>query len=185
MTNPISPWPALILLALILPGCCQDRSPSSPQDLPLSGITLPPLTYAPVSTFEQSCARCHGPQGSFFGKGFAQEDDADLKQTVQDMMEGPSFLTPSPADVQAMTAYLQAMANQQPFLCVTTWDPNSDRLQGEATPGTVVIPVGAEDQHVTANAQGQWTLSGLPARWQGKLQAHWQGKSTTLSLNSQ
>ncbi len=150
----------------LLAGCNED---------PIGTLSVVPtpmvasLTYPPVSTFEESCARCHGPQGSFFGEGFGHGSEEELRQSVKDMMEGPSFLTPSEADVNAMTDYMQALDQQQPYLVVTAWDPNTMTLQGEATPQASIIVEGHPDHQAQADANGTWVLQDLPQDWSGTL----------------
>ena len=75
-------WLGLGCLGLfLLPGCKNEQATMSGSKSGLK-ITVTDLTYPPVSTFEESCSRCHGPQGSFFGKDFARVSDPNLTQVV-------------------------------------------------------------------------------------------------------
>ncbi len=46
------------------------------------------LPLPPVSTFEEACARCHGPQGSFYGAEFAKLSDEELVQVTRGKNSG-------------------------------------------------------------------------------------------------
>ncbi len=180
----------IVFLVLGLLSGCREPSARESQDrtretVPV--IDLHPLAYPPISTFEQSCARCHGPQGSFYGEGFAEPDEAELTDVVREMMEGPAFLTPSDADVNAMVAYHRALAADEPFVCVTVYEPataaTSGRLEGEATPGAEVslmaAPAAARTQ---AGSQGQWELTELREGATPVLGTRQEGKKTILNL---
>jgi hypothetical protein len=85
----------------------------------------------PVQSFENHCASCHGPQGSFYGEGFGSKTHADLKHMVEEMMHGPAFLTPEEYEVEAMTAYHHALDAGEPFICITHFDSTKQTLSGE------------------------------------------------------
>ncbi len=129
--------------------------------LKLVHITPPAgeVKYPPVSTFESSCARCHGPQGSFYGASFGKLPEAKLKKFVHDMMKGPAGLHPDPADIAAMTAYNQALASEKPFVFTAKPDTLNGVVQfsGEVIPGTSLMMIsGSDTLHVDVNDQGMW-----------------------------
>ncbi len=98
------------------------------------------VKYPPVSTFESSCARCHGPQGSFYGNTFGQLPDQELEKLISEMMNGPGGLNPNQADIAAMTAYNKALAQHKPFIFITSADTATDSINysGESIPGTIL-----------------------------------------------
>lgn len=87
----------------------------------------PPLQFPPVATFDEQCARCHGPEGSFYGEAFAHTVEHDLRDMIEQMMRGPAFLDPNETDIAAMAAYHRALAEGEPFVIVT------DRERAEKT----------------------------------------------------
>ncbi len=104
--------------------------------------TLVNVTLPPVATFADKCARCHGPEGAFYGKEFSHLTPAKLTIKVDEMMRGPGFLKPTDADIAAMTAYHWSLRLKEPFVVVlngasaTASDPDSLKL--EASPNTAV-----------------------------------------------
>lgn len=185
---------SILLLPMLLRGCwqsqAQDTNPVQPSEAPISAresIEPVMLSLPPVSTFEASCANCHGPQGSFFGDEFGELPDAQLHDAVQDMMEGPAFLKPSDADLRAMVAYHRALAAKEPFLCVTTLHLSGEGrptgLEGEAAPGATVSLAGAGVAPATAGETGTWQLRGIPSSASLILVAEKDGKTTRLDLH--
>jgi len=76
------------------------------------------LSSSPINTFKESCSRCHGNEGSAYGKGFAEMSDDSLKEIVFMMMKGPAQLTPGQADIEAMTGYNKSFRTLKPFAIV-------------------------------------------------------------------
>ncbi|MFP4581521.1 MAG: c-type cytochrome [Candidatus Sumerlaeia bacterium] len=156
---------ALLLGVIILIGCI---SYSSEMDIKADvTMQLPPQQYrplklSPVTTFEDACARCHGPQGSFYGEEFAKLEKEELRPTVKEMMEGPAFLKPTKAEVDAMTAYHRALEKKEPFICVTTKAEQEDGgllLQGECNPGAEIFAMAADSeqkQDIDLSKKGKW-----------------------------
>lgn len=115
--------------------------------------------YAPVSTFESSCARCHGPQGSFYGASFGKLPDAKLKKFVKDMMKGPAGLDPTQADIDAMTAYQQAIAAKVPFIFISAIDTLKTGVQfsGECMPeNRLLLITGKDSLEIQIDQEGKW-----------------------------
>ncbi len=183
----------IVLLWLLLCGCHESQTaqvPASGSEVKIAEvppIELVDLSLPPVSTFEASCANCHGPQGSFFGDEFAHLPDAQLGTAVKDMMEGPAFLRPSDADLLAMVAYHRALAAKEPFICVTAFHPPAKEqpgwLEGQATPGAEVSMKGSEVASVVASETGTWQLRGIGSSLPLILTARKGGKITTLDLH--
>jgi len=117
------------------------------------------VQYPPVSTFESGCARCHGPQGSFYGASFGKLPDAKLKKFVKDMMKGPAGLKPTPSDIDAMTAYNQAIAAQKPFVFIADIDTLKTGVQfsGECMPGNRLLMIAGKDSlKIQVDQEGKW-----------------------------
>ena len=73
------------------------------------------FSKSPIKTFKESCSRCHGNEGSAYGKNFAVMNDDSLKEIISMMMYGPAQLTPSQEDIEAMVAYNKAISSKKPF----------------------------------------------------------------------
>lgn len=133
----------------------------------------PALQYPPVATFDQHCARCHGPEGSFYGQAFAQTVEHDLTEMVGQMMRGPAFLEPNSTDIAAMAAYQRALAAEEPFVIVT--DPQKalatdlSEIPVEASPGAqVTIERTNGTAQITASRDGRSTTIHFPdEQWSG------------------
>jgi hypothetical protein len=97
-------------------------------DSPKPGLPkVPPLKY-----FDDRCARCHGPQGSFygndFGKGLSEEA---LKKVVYDMCRNQGEMKLEGFDLEAQVAYHRSMIAKELFLVVTKIE--NGVLSGEVT----------------------------------------------------
>lgn len=134
----------------------------------LLGVALWPLgtlwaqsesqRFAPLAYFEDNCARCHGPNGSFYGAEFGKglKDDAALKQVVREMCEGPGNAPLDDAKLEILTEFHRALRDDKPFLCVV-WQGEAE-LKGEASPdATVSLENGAKS--IAAERKGnQWSV---------------------------
>lgn len=108
---------------------------------PTSAPATQPVEIKPVFAamvyFDFNCARCHGPQGSFYGKEFGQHlSDATLTKVVRDMAEGPGNAPLNAEDLKVEVAYHRALAGAEPFVSITAVE--SDTLRGEVSPGSSV-----------------------------------------------
>lgn len=93
--------------------------------------------FAAMDYFDMNCARCHGPQGSFYGKQFGQHlTDAVLTKFVKDMAEGPGNAPLQEDDLKVEVAYHRALVAGEPFVSVTGNDNGT--LSGEVSPGSSV-----------------------------------------------
>lgn len=91
-----------------------------------------PPTIAPISYFEDRCARCHGPHGSFYGDDFGKKlPEPALRKVVSDMcrVQGDSPL--KGVDLDAEVAYHRALIAGDPFIVVI--HAKDGRLSGEVT----------------------------------------------------
>lgn len=185
-------WVSILLLPMFLRGCWPPSGDANPTrqseetEVQRELIKTVMLSLPPVSTFEASCANCHGPQGSFFGEEFGELPDEQLHDAVEEMMEGPAFLNPTDADLRAMVAYHRALAAKEPFLCVTSLRLSSDgvptRIEGEATPGSTVSLAGTSAA-TTAGETGTWQLRDISGSASLILTAQKDGNGTRLDLH--
>jgi len=151
-------------------GCGQNKTKDDGQAIEVekaSNIEIVELKLGPVSTFERTCARCHGPQGAFYGDEFAKLNDGELHNKIRQMMVGPSFLKPKSHEVDAMTAYHRALTSKEPFLCVTSYVPNEQTntasFFGETTPGSKIeFRSKNKEFSISPDEQGAWFISEAP-----------------------
>jgi mono/diheme cytochrome c family protein len=161
----------MMILLLIWSGCASP-SPEHPEPTESGagerdrGVAWPQvhgeLTLPPVQTFADACARCHGPEGSFYGEAFASLDGQELEEIIHEMMVGPAYLSPSAADVAAMTAYHRALAADEPFVAIVDPPaPNvlrqkdlSEQIRIDASPGARIQIDRSDDAVVIAAHRG-------------------------------
>lgn len=144
--------PAVLLLLLAALGSCSEepgagapeagpeaeRSPS-----PAQGVAFAPLADSPIAYFEDHCARCHGPHGSFYGEAFARvESDRQMHGVVLEMVQGPANAPIDEPSLFALVAFHRSLRDGTPFGVVTSWDAGA--MAGEMTPGTTVSVVAGE-----------------------------------------
>jgi len=124
------------------------------------------LVAGPVTTFEEACSRCHGPQGAFHGEELASLTDEKLREVVEKMMKGPSQLQPTLEQIEAMAAYQRSLRDRRPFLCVTNgaaFSAGRDiALRGEATPGSAVSLGKGETVLAASSEQFTWSVQNAP-----------------------
>ena len=115
--------------------------------------------FAPLAYFDANCARCHGPNGSFYGANFGKtlKDDAALKQVVKDMCEGPGNAPLDAAKLEVLTDFHRALRDDKPFLVVVS--QSAAGLSGEASPDAqITLESGA--QSVAVEQKGNaWSVN--------------------------
>ena len=126
------------------------------------------LTLPPVKTFAEACARCHGPEGSFYGEGFGGLEGEALHEIVEEMMVGPGALDPTQADVEAMVAYHRALAAGEPFVAVLNPEEavtgGVARVRTDVSPGAEITLRGEDGRlEVRVVRGGRTTRLTLPA----------------------
>ncbi|MGE4196849.1 MAG: hypothetical protein AB7G11_06975 [Phycisphaerales bacterium] len=112
------------------------------------------LTVGPITFFQQSCARCHGPFGSMYDQTLGKAGDATLRADVVRMVEGPAQKRLGTEEIDALVAYHRALADERAFVIVTAVLP--DHLEIEATPG-VVPCVESDGERVPAERVSEWS----------------------------
>lgn len=91
----------------------------------------------PISYFDDHCAKCHGPQGSFYGDDFGKNlKEGALHKVVDDMCRHQGEAPLDGADLEAEVAYHRAMIAKEPFLAITKI--TSMQISGEVTEKSVV-----------------------------------------------
>jgi cytochrome c553 len=86
-----------------------------------SAATMPAPAFAAMDYYDQSCAHCHGPQGSAYGPSIGKDlDDKGLIKVVRDMADGPAQAHLEESDVLAETAFHRALMLGTPYLSVTS-----------------------------------------------------------------
>ncbi|HEX8236235.1 MAG TPA: hypothetical protein VF600_09790 [Abditibacteriaceae bacterium] len=122
--------------------------------------------FAPMSYFENNCARCHGSYGSFYGEGFGKGlSDSKLRQVVHDMAAGPGNAPVTEPQLDALTAYHRSLIDGKPFLIINAAreEENAPRtLQGETTPDSQ-ISVRWQGGSAAATVEGYTWTAKLPA----------------------
>lgn len=117
--------------------------------------------FAPLDYFNDKCARCHGPYGSFYGTEFAKgKTDAQLAGVVQEMCEGPAQAPLSPHDMEVLVAWHRALRDGKPF--VASVDFKNSVLSGEASPGSSVTLQTSTGERTIAPMTGHKWSAGLP-----------------------
>ncbi len=76
------------------------------------------ISLSPIPTFKENCARCHGDEGSAYGKNFANLSSDSLKLIIDDMMFGPGGLSPDEVEIAAMISYNKSLSENKPFASV-------------------------------------------------------------------
>lgn len=131
-------FPCLLFGLVILSGChnSQPTQPGLQKDRTNTQVTLvEPVEFQPFTYFAQSCARCHGPNGSHYGEAFGKElTDHELVEIIDEMAYGPGMAPLDEKELQVMTAYHRGLLDNRPFIVVNQITEES--MQGEVMPGT-------------------------------------------------
>jgi hypothetical protein len=124
---------------------------------PTFSPAFPAMTY-----YDQSCANCHGPHGSFYGPTLGNDlTDAALVRKCRDMAKGPGNAPLEPDDNLVVAAYHRSLIRGTPFLSVTS--VADGQWAGEATAGAkVTLRVNGGRPVVAAVDDWNWTAA-LPA----------------------
>ncbi|MCF7803468.1 MAG: cytochrome c [Candidatus Marinimicrobia bacterium] len=117
------------------------------------------LDFRPISYFNNQCARCHGPGGSFYGDQFAADlSPAELKHTVDEMAAGPGGAPVHGDSLEALYQYHLGLSKGKPFLVITEVSDGS--IAGEVTEGTQVVLTSAGDTLHATLAENTWRIVG-------------------------
>jgi hypothetical protein len=126
------------LFALVLLAQSPNQKPAKP-------------ARGPIAVYEEACARCHGPNGSFYGPELGRgKTDLQLRQAIQDMADNQGQIELTLSELDAQTAYHRAIIAHEPFLYIT--EQTEKRLAGEVTAGSrVQVVMGGKPQKITQN----------------------------------
>jgi hypothetical protein len=135
-----------------------------------------------MAYYDQNCAHCHGPQGSFYGPTLGQKlSDKELQQNVDFMASGPGNAPLTPDQLAAETAFHRALIMRNPFVSVTQ-EGMDGNWAGETMPdANVTLTVGKQQIVATLDDSG-WNAQ-LPAGTKPsdvKITAESNGATTTL-----
>jgi hypothetical protein len=134
-------------------------------DAPSPAFATLPST-PPLAFFEQACASCHGPFGTFYGEAFAAtQNDAELTKVVREMVVGPGRSTLDPLSLEALVAFHRSLRDRpnRPFIVVTM--ATKERLRGEVSPGaSVSIVLGGRTLPSVQDGFEWWAE--LPPGWE-------------------
>lgn len=149
--------PALIALAAaisLLPACGEAPTPA---------LIAPAQTVrtvaGPISMFERSCASCHGAYGEFFEPLRREWTPEECKDVVGQMVRQRTSEKPTPAEMDALVAYVRSLRDQVPMIAITGRDHES--IAGEVTPGCVVT-VHSDGKALRAAVDGHLWSCPLP-----------------------
>ena len=162
-SQPKTPAPAATAPPAPAPGGAPQPTPEIPTagTRPAADVATRPapadLALPPLATHAQSCARCHGPAGSFHADTLAQMDEPQLRAAVSRMMTTTAHLHPTAAELAAMLALHRATARAQPFACVTNaaaFSAGQDAaVHGECTPAATITARLAGGDKATAGRE--------------------------------
>ena len=116
--------------------------------------------FAPMAYFAQNCARCHGPNGSFYGANFGKAlTDDKLHTVVHDMAAGPGNAPIKDRALEIEVAYHRALIAKQPFIVLTevTEKDGIKTLHGEVSPESTIQLVVNQKQVLVSVEDAAWT----------------------------
>jgi mono/diheme cytochrome c family protein len=171
------------MMSLLLGAEINSRAaaPASPATSPTTASTSAPA-FAAMAYYDQNCAHCHGPQGSFYGPTLGQAlTDPQLSKAVNDMASGAGNAPLAPDQLPAVTAFHRSLVMRNPYLSVTQMQDDG-KWGGETMPDAkVVIIIGEKRIEATSDDSG-WSAQ-LPAGTKAsevKITAELNGVMTTL-----
>lgn len=101
------------------------------------------ISNSPINSFKDHCSRCHGYEGSAYGEGFGDMEDAELKKVVKEMMIGPAQLKPEQIEIEAMYSYNKSLRDNKPFAVILNSksfiERKDDNLQINLSPETKLV----------------------------------------------
>lgn len=163
----------MALLSMSLGSCARQKhegpcvlvslsNPAKPQPSRADPIaSLRTTSFGPMSYFDNSCARCHGPYGSFYGPTFGKDlkDTAALRRVIDEMARGPGADPLNDSELDQQTAYHQSLIDGKPFINLMAVEVAEGQitLWGEVTPGAKVY-VSTDGDSIQATMDGhRWT----------------------------
>lgn len=132
----------------------------------LANRTQAGTAYGPLTYFDRACARCHGPEGYNYSKGFAGKyTKAGLVEEIQRMADGPGNEPLSPKQLESQLVMHQAMSGRLGFVFIREIKGNT--IIGEAT-GIKVVEVRVGTNLVKTKVKDlEWSVT-VPKAQQAK-----------------
>jgi len=167
------------LLSLSLrPSRAQTPSPAA-----TAPTTAPAPAFAAMAYYDQNCAHCHGPEGTFYGPTLGQDlTDAQLQKKVDFMANGPGNAPLAADQLPVETAFHRALIMRRPFLSVTQIDAKG-AWAGESMPDSkVIIHIGTKEIEATCDDY-DWTAQVPPGTKPSDVTITALHKGATTTLN--
>ena len=122
-----------------------------------SDTSIKTLNFRIINYFNNKCARCHGPRGSFYGGDFAQDMTTDsLRNIIHEMTVGPGGMALSGDSLSALVAYHRSLSSNSPFIAVTRLHKNT--LQGEISGADTLYMLTGKDTIQAYIQDGLWSV---------------------------
>jgi hypothetical protein len=125
----------------------------------------PPTGFGALTYFTQHCARCHGPEGQFWGEKYARDLPLDqLRATVERMAVGPGQAPVDDAPLTALTELTHAIGTKMPYAEVTAIERRGTGWVVDGEAGTEVrVTLEAGGRHYPAKLLDSGWEADLPA----------------------
>lgn len=175
----------LAALTFAVAGCRHDATPPATQNVAVAAPTAKAyaLAFPAMTYYDQSCAKCHGPDGSFYGPTLGNNlTDAQLIAKCRAMEAGPASAPISERDNQAVVAYHRALIMRRPFVSLTQL--TKGQWGGEASTDAKVT-VHVAGQSIPADSTDwNWVATVPPGTnpADATIEAQVDNKTTTLHL---
>jgi len=153
----------LFMAVVLICGCSKQSNNTKEQ----AQEQLVNLYVGPIETFEDSCAECHGENGSDYKESFKEIEDSKMVTKIRSMMDGPAGLVaPSEQELDAMVAYHLALRDDKIFLIVNNaasiTNGKDKKLSGNVT-SDASITLTKEQTVIQADVSGfDWVIDNPP-----------------------
>ena len=96
--------------------------------------------FRPLAYFAAHCQRCHGPEGNRYPEDFPTRTDAQLRESIVEMAEGPGGAPLGKGGLELQLALHRAIRAKQPFLQISGGE--NGKALGYASPGAKIVQGG-------------------------------------------
>ncbi|MEI8195076.1 MAG: hypothetical protein WCI73_04125 [Phycisphaerae bacterium] len=166
----------ILLLCGATLAACGDNSTPVAVSAEGAGTPATPVTAAPAlqptgfgatTYFAQHCARCHGPEGQFWGERYGRNlPPPQLVEKIRMMAAGPGQAPVTDPQLATLTTFLQTIVARQPYAEVVTVNAQGAdvTITGEAANDvTIQVEAGGKKYPVEV-IDNVWTmhLTGVP-----------------------
>jgi len=178
---------APISLSLSLLGAAMElyaSTPATPTSAPIGVATSQTApAFVAMAYYDQNCAHCHGPQGSFYGPTLGNDlTDTQLLKAVNDMARGAGNAPVTPDQLKVETAFHRSLIMRNPFLSVTQMGADG-KWTGESMPDAKVVVLVGRQQIQATMEDWNWSAQ-VPAGTKAsdvKISAELNGVTTRLN----